>query len=354
MKINDFSRIYLLVPFFMDGGVERWINQVCTVLPNDKVILVITGKVKYRNSLPLGVRVVEKKKLESYDFFNLEHLNENDLVISSLTPSNILGVLLKVRFRCKLVTSLHVTLVKQEFESYVKYYVRKLIYNTLALVSDALITVSEGLREEIFFKKNVVTIYNPIVDEVYIRDYKTPAPHRKNIIMGCGRLGYQKGFERLIKAIGVLNKDHCISEGFELMIVGEGTEEIELKQLAADLGVSDIIRFIPFNDDIFHYYEMSKVFVLSSRYEGFGNVLAEALSAGCFCVSFDIPHGPKEILDSGKYGELVEDGDIDGLADAIKKGLRGNIDLNLDINRLEHCKKFTTSTFKNSLTDLDF
>jgi glycosyltransferase involved in cell wall biosynthesis len=74
-------------------------------------------------------------------------------------------------------------------------------------------------------------------------------------------------------------------------------------------------------DNPFAYLNRAAVFVLSSDHEGFGNVLVEALLCGCPVVSTDCPSGPAEILDNGKYGELVPVGDACSLADAICRTL---------------------------------
>ena len=91
--------------------------------------------------------------------------------------------------------------------------------------------------------------------------------------------------------------------------------------LACELGVEDDLSLPGYTSNPFSYMSRARVFVLSSRHEGFGNVLAEALACGCPAASTDCPSGPAEILDNGKYGPLVPVGDEKALAVAIEQVL---------------------------------
>jgi len=102
-----------------------------------------------------------------------------------------------------------------------------------------------------------------------------------------------------------------------LLILGEGKKRTTLEALARKLGVASDVGLPGFVDNPFAYMARAAVFVLSSAWEGFGNVVAEALACGCPVVSTDCPSGPAEILDGGAYGPLVPVGDDAALAKAI-------------------------------------
>ena len=96
----------------------------------------------------------------------------------------------------------------------------------------------------------------------------------------------------------------------------------------------------------------TELFVLSSRYEGFGNVLAEALCMGCRCISFDVDHGPAEILRSGEFGRLVPERSAAELARAIEGELIEILDFDeyaINQARVVHCEQFTVESFRSSL-----
>src|SRR5262249_41735385 len=128
------------------------------------------------------------------------------------------------------------------------------------------------------------------------------------VILGIGRLHAQKDFPTLLKAFArVRAKQHA-----RLVILGEAKEaeyRTALTTLAAQLSIADDVRFPGFVDNPFAYLARAAVFVLSSAWESFGNVVAEALACGCPVVSTDCPSGPTKILEKGKYGPLVPVGD---------------------------------------------
>ena len=99
-----------------------------------------------------------------------------------------------------------------------------------------------------------------------------------------------------------------------------------LRALARDLDVTDRVIFAGFQLDPTPFYETADLFVLSSNYEGFGNVIVEALSCGTPVVSTDCPSGPAEILENGRWGRLSPVGDTDALAKAMRASLEDDHD----------------------------
>lgn len=129
-------------------------------------------------------------------------------------------------------------------------------------------------------------------------------PHKHNIILAVGRLDgwYVKGFDVLIRAwahVVSSFKFQVSTDGWKLQIAGTGSEESlnYLKQLCKENGVEGSVEFLGFRNDVENLYQNASVFVLSSRYEGFGLVLIEAMSQGCACVACDYKGRQREILD---------------------------------------------------------
>ena len=107
--------------------------------------------------------------------------------------------------------------------------------------------------------------------------------------------------------------------------MGEGEKRIYLEDLLESLGLKDSVWLPGFVKNPYTYMVKSNLFVLSSKYEGFPNVLIEALACGLPIVSTDCPSGPREILDNGKYGKLVPVGDVDSLAKAMEETLNNPV-----------------------------
>ena len=106
-----------------------------------------------------------------------------------------------------------------------------------------------------------------------------------------------------------------------LMLIGNGPLETELKAFSRSLGIADRVIFPGFEPDPTPFYKTADLFVLSSDYEGFGNVIIEALACGTPVVSTDCPTGPAEILANGKFGRLTPVDEVGAFAEAIRETL---------------------------------
>ncbi len=132
-------------------------------------------------------------------------------------------------------------------------------------------------------------------------------------VIAVGRYSWQKGFDMLIDA---WQKVAVVHPDWTLNIYGAGDNAMYQK-MAEDKGVGQYVRCHPSVDNIYEKYHESSIFVLSSRYEGFGLVITEAMSAGLPPVSFACPSGPSDIITNGVDGILVENGNIEKLAESI-------------------------------------
>lgn len=164
------------------------------------------------------------------------------------------------------------------------------------------------------------------------RDAKSP-----RVAVAVGRLDPQKGFDLLLEAWAALPEAR--REGWVLRIVGEGAQREALTAQAERLQISHQLQMPGQCRDIRREYAAADLFVLSSRFEGFGLVLVEALSCGVPCVSFACPAGPGEIIKHGVNGYLVAHGDVPAMTrqldevlgdEAVLDRLRANVDYGLD------------------------
>lgn len=140
-------------------------------------------------------------------------------------------------------------------------------------------------------------------------------------ILNVGSLKDQKNHALLLRAFGIMSQSDA-----RLMLLGQGANEAALRTLASNLGIADRVIFAGFHPDPSAFYATADLFVLSSDYEGFGNVIIEALSFGLPVVSTDCPSGPSEILEGGQFGRLVPVGDATALARAMEEALTVTVD----------------------------
>ncbi|MES2544104.1 MAG: glycosyltransferase [Bacteroidota bacterium] len=186
-------------------------------------------------------------------------------------------------------------------------------------------------------QSNILTIGNPVFNsemqalgKLSIQD--TPFEKNKKYILGVGRLEKIKNYELLINAFNLLSLKFT---DLQLVILGKGSLEDSLKQLVESFSLGSRVHFIGFVDNPYPYYHNAEVFVSSSIYEGFGNVIVEALAQGTPVITTDCPGGPKYILKDGKYGSIVPLGNPQLMADTISEILidRTKLDSNLLIER---------------------
>lgn len=155
---------------------------------------------------------------------------------------------------------------------------------------------------------NVTVIHNPLS---FFPDH--PSDGSRKQVIAVGRYMPQKGFDRLIPAWRTVSEQH---PDWTLRIYGDGMRK-ELQQQVDSLGVTSSCILEPSVSNIDEKYSESSIFVLTSRFEGFGMVIIEAMACGIPAVSFTCPCGPRDIIADGKDGLLVENGDIEGLAEKI-------------------------------------
>lgn len=187
--------------------------------------------------------------------------------------------------------------------------------------ADAIVCVSNGVAQDLgqlvpATQPMITTLHNPIA--MADRDNSGPlhpwlTEDSGPVILGAGRLTAQKDFATLIRAFAGL----AHQPPARLLILGEGSERQALLDLAAQLGVADRVALPGFVPNPRAHMKAAALFVLSSRWEGFGNVLAEAMAVGTPVVATDCPSGPHEILDAGRFGRLVAVGDTQALREAM-------------------------------------
>ena len=301
--------------------------------------------------VPLGIFDTVKfaKKLKGL-LSGLEPL----IIISHLTPMN--RMLLRCRklgaFNAPISVVEHNNIALQVGErSGLKGCLLKLEIDWLYSKVSAIVGVSQGVVDSVF----EVTDLNPklgrvIYNPVDVRQIQQSANEAANdtfseqfmslprpVLISAGRLNSQKSFDDLIRAFHALPRETRGS----LVIFGEGPLESKLRELVCALDLEEHVHFPGFVKNPWWYMKQSDLFVLSSHWEGFGLVIAEAMACGLPVVSTDCPYGPSEIIEDGVSGRLVPVGDVEALSNAMHACLASNTDTEKYVaNGLERVEAF--------------
>jgi len=244
-----------------------------------------------------------------------------DLAIGFLTTSNILVTLAAKRLEIPVIISeRNNPLAQNATMGFFWKILRRLVYPR----ADTLIV--QTARVKAFYssfvkERKLVTIPNPINPDFD----RTITVKKKNVILNVGSLEYQKGQDILIRAFY-----EAQLEGWELHIVGEGSQRDKLAELIKELNLQESVFLLGKKSNIAEYYATSKIFAFSSRFEGFPNALLEAMFFGLACVSTDCPTGPAEMIMNGSSGYLIPVDDIKALAQKLRK-LAYNEDLRVQM-----------------------
>jgi glycosyltransferase involved in cell wall biosynthesis len=195
-------------------------------------------------------------------------------------------------------------------------------------LNDRIFAVSRGVADDLIRNfclpaEKVRVVYNPVITPEVFSLAQEPVHHAwfastdVPIVISAGRLAEPKDFPTLIRAFAELRK----TRRCRLLILGQGKGQARLQSMATDIGIAEDVELAGFAINPYKYIARANLLVLSSEWEGFGNVLVEAMALGVPVVSTDCPHGPREILRNGHYGPLVPVGNVDALAQAMEATL---------------------------------
>jgi glycosyltransferase involved in cell wall biosynthesis len=330
--------ISLLIPDLSGGGAERVMLNLATGfaqqgLAVDLVVIRATGA--YLSQVPSEVRLVSlaTRRLSSSFPALIRYLKQTrpPLLIAALEDTNIAAIVAKqlAGVSTKVIVTIHSHLsLESQNSAQLKRKIVPYFLRWLYPFADAVVAVSEGVAEDLahmsgFPLPRIKVIYNPIVTTTLLAKIREPvihpwlAPGQVPVVLGVGRLSIQKDFPTLIRAFAEVRRHREV----RLMILGEGEERSHLEALVHQLNLADVVDLPGFVPNPYAYMAHAALFVMSSAWEGFGNVLVEAMAAGTAVVSTDCKSGPAEILAQGRYGKLTAVGDVQGLAIAMTQML---------------------------------
>ena len=234
----------------------------------------------------------------------------------------------------------NVGIVKRLFAKYWSY---NLVSHLRRL--DKLVVLTEKDREAWVELDNVVAIPDPLS-----LSPQTVSPLTENRVVAVARYSHEKGIDLLLQAWTIAEKR---AMGWRLDVYGDG-DRSPYNQLIEDLHIDGSrCELHGRTDNVEAEYVNSSIFVLSSRFEGFGMVLTEAMACGLPVVSFDCPWGPRSIITDGADGLLVEKGNVEALADGLTR-LMGDANLRqrMAANGIKNVQRFSIEHISESWKEL--
>jgi glycosyltransferase involved in cell wall biosynthesis len=338
--------VYCLVDSSLSGGMERVICNKANYLSDNlgyDVTIITTDRGEKENFYQFSDKInfidlgINYKELEAYSFTkriteqikkrNLHRQKLSDALfrlkpdISISTYTHELTILCKVKDGSKKIAEAHFTKQNVKLEQKNKGPLWKRVFTK----------ITNDIRKPLYLKKydafviltkedrknwgnvpdaKIRQIYNML--PFYPCEIANPAQKR---IISVGRLTYQKGFDLLIEAWKLI---HFKYPDWKIDIFGEGEDLAYLKNLTKQYGLDTSLFFNLPTKDIINEYLNSSIYIMSSRYEGFGMVLTEAMACGLPCVSFNCPQGPSEIIKDNEDGFLVSPQNVEELAEKLE------------------------------------
>lgn len=347
--------VTLFLPSLRGGGAERVMVNLARGFAEKgfKVDMVLArAEGPYLSEVPKEVRIVDlKAKRVLYGLPGLVGYLRRErpkAMLSSLNHANIVALVARkisrVSFRLVIREATTVRMSTKDATT----LRGKLMPSMMRLFypwADGVIAISKGVGEDLIKtigvpEEKVKVIYNPAVTpEIFIKAdeplvHPWFAPGEPPVILGVGRLTGAKDFSTLIRSFALVKRERPA----RLMILGEGEKRAELEGLVQQMGLEADVELPGFVDNPYNYMKQSKVFVLSSQWEGLPNVLIQALAIGTPVVSTDCPSGPAEILEEGKWGHLVSLGDQMALAKNILASLEEEMSISTSSEVGEYAK----------------
>jgi len=339
MKINNKVKLFVFQPYPKFGGDDRSIIKLINGLNHNDITIISISKCPYTKYLNKKIKFKQlKSKRVLFSIYELRRYikkesfnskSKKNIIISNQNFANVATIL-----ALKDVSNIKTILVERNHLDELKNYngtldfLKKLLISKLIKIfyknSDAIVGISKKLSKDLksFINSKVHTIYNPSLEDQIIKnnDVKPIKIHdSKKIILTVGFLEKQKDHITILKAINVLKKDH---KDFILIIVGRGTQFKELQNYINANKLNNYVRIYQNINNAAQFYKMADLFILSSIYEGLGNVVVEALKHKCPIITSNCNAGPMEIINYGKYGDFFSTGDFKVLSKKIANHLK--------------------------------
>lgn len=348
------------------GGAERILQTLTTKLveKNYEIFIVLLEKGSSKYLIHKDVKIITLKSsifLKGFGkilfipfqavelYFLINKINAKKS-ISFLVRANLVHCCYKFFSKSEVVISERSLSIRHYDKANLKSIFMNFLIKNLYKKANSIIAISDGIKDSLIKNygidsNNIKTIYNPIS---ILKEKKESIDFYfdKNFIhfITVGRLIPLKDHKTMIEAFKICNE---VNTNTKLIILGEGPLENEITKLINDLNLQKNIFLLGFKDNVFDYLKESSIFVFSSKFEGFGNVIVEAMGCGLPVISTDCPSGPSEILDNGRYGMLTSVGNVCELTNAMTEMInKDNFDKYKELS-LKRFQDFDVSIITN-------
>lgn len=339
--MSNIRHVAIILPSLRGGGAEKVAVRLSNFFSSagcivDLVLVKKEGPLVGDIDPGVGVYDLDRKRTISALPSLVAYLKNRSpvVVLSLMGHTNVLATLavLVSGFGGRLVLSVHGNLkAHRSRQSRLRGLGLNVLTKWLYPRADSIIGVSSGLVAAIrsavkIDPGKVHLVHNPIPQREFVIQASEPHGHpwlppksarETPVVVAAGRLTEVKDFQVFIRAIAMVLEDRPI----RALIFGTGPLEEELKNQVAALNIAGNVELEGFVDNLAPFLKEADLFVLSSKNEGFSNVILEALAVGCRVVSTDCDFGPREILKAGEFGKLVPVGDAAQMARAILSSL---------------------------------
>ena len=328
--MNNYKHITLFIYSLNAGGAERVLSNIANYLVNKNYKISIVTITDEKPFYRLNDRIKLYKlgmQNKSNNFFQaiflhlkrftgliniLKKINSN-LIISFMTINNVYATISAKVLKIPIIISERNVPYKD-----IKSFIWSIIYKLVYPKADFIVVQTKKIADycSSFCKPEKIKIIpNPLNTKLFFAQ----SIKREQIILNIGRLYFQKGHDLLISAFSMTK-----IKNWKLVIIGEGPNKNKLINQIKKNNLENQVLLPGVVKNVSEYYASASIFILSSRYEGFPNVLCEAMSSGLACISFDCPAGPSEIIKHNVNGLLVENENTLKLAAAMKVLMSNN------------------------------
>jgi glycosyltransferase involved in cell wall biosynthesis len=348
MHINSpkSKRIALFFPSLKAGGVQRFMLTLGAGLQADGYdvdFVLVEAKGPFLDQTPTGIRIIDLKSKRAVTALPalVRYLKSEtpEVMISAQTHINVIAIiacrLVNAKTRLVISERNHITSSSRN-STKVSDRFRPIFARLFYPLADAIVAVSKDVGIDLARRtglpgQRIQVVNNSYHVDIIEQKAAEPVDHLwlissgPPVFLAVGRLDKQKDYLTLLHAFA----DVRSKIDARLIILGEGHLRPALEMLAQQLGISVDVSLPGFVSNPYAYMAKASVYVLSSAWEGFPNVLVEALACQVQVVSTDCHSGPAEILDGGRYGRLVPVGDPSALATAMLEAMRDPLPVNL-------------------------